>query len=312
MNYNSSETNDKIVLYTPPFFEINSYFEMVDLAVKYGIKNLETINALELSTPDLDFAKSLKKYADDKGIKIVCSSLGINLVGQDRKEAINAAKKYAQVAAILGSPYLHHTIALYFDKPDEVLINKDIYFQRGIEAVQELYEYCQQLGIHTIHEEQGYIFNGKDAFSKFFKSTNLNTGVVADFGNIMFVDERIEDFIPTVADRIAHVHLKDYKFFAAKPQDSKNISKNNAKLFGAETGVLDFRTSYAETKGHNLLQDAELGEGVVDFKTAFSQLKKFNYNGYFAFECPCVKMDTEFAKFENNLRFTNNCINNYL
>ena len=36
------------------------------------------------------------------------------------------------------------------------------------------------------------------------------TAVVAGFGNIQFVDEDVEEFIPAFADRIVHVHVKDY------------------------------------------------------------------------------------------------------
>ena len=44
-------------LYMPPVSSIGSYREMVDYAVAHGIKNLETLNILDLSTPDLQLAK---------------------------------------------------------------------------------------------------------------------------------------------------------------------------------------------------------------------------------------------------------------
>ena len=46
-------------------------------------------------------------------------------------------KGYAQVAAILGSPYLHHTIANDFLNPDNVTPYKDEFFKRGIELLKK-------------------------------------------------------------------------------------------------------------------------------------------------------------------------------
>jgi hypothetical protein len=103
----------RICLYSKPFPEINSYFEIVDLAAEYGM-NIETTSWLcELGEPDTEFAKRLREYADKKNVIVVCASAGINLVGEDSAEKMERAKKYVQVASILGSPYFHHTIALY-------------------------------------------------------------------------------------------------------------------------------------------------------------------------------------------------------
>lgn len=48
---------NRLSFYTPPFTNITSYFEMVDLAHKYGIKNLETLNILDFSESNLELAK---------------------------------------------------------------------------------------------------------------------------------------------------------------------------------------------------------------------------------------------------------------
>ena len=87
---------------------------MVDIAEKFGFQAIETINAFELSVPDLEFAKKLRQYADEKNITFACVSVGLDLVGEDREEAIQKVKGYADVAKILGSPYLHHQLRLSF------------------------------------------------------------------------------------------------------------------------------------------------------------------------------------------------------
>ena len=200
----------KFCLYMPPLSTLSTYKEMVDYAAAHNISNLEILNILDLSTPDLQVAKELKAYADSKGISFPCVSVGMNLVEDDRREAIETLKKYADIAKLLGSPYLHHTIALNFSDPAYIAENFETFYQRGLEAVREVFDYAATLGIRTIYEDQGFLFNGRKNFGRFLAEVDRNVGVVADFGNIQFADEDVEDFIPAFADRIVHVHAKDY------------------------------------------------------------------------------------------------------
>lgn len=276
----------KISLYSKPFSNINSYYEMVDVAAEYGI-NLETINLMELSEPDLEFAKKLRKYADEKNVKVTCVSVGLNLVGDDSREMIEKMKKYADVAAILGSPYLHHTAAFYFLNPDEVLKNRDEYLKKGIEAIKEIYDYAEKLGVLTIHEDQGFIFNGVDGFRAIKEQSGRPTGVVADFGNILFADGVIEDFIPEFADKIVNVHIKDY---TSSPE-----------------GTYEADEFTLMSIGHRKLDDCAFGKGVVNFDRGFEELRKIGYDGYYAMECP--PLGDERKTFEENIKFLERYIN---
>ena len=120
--------HDRFCLYMPPLTSIRSYKEMVDYAAAHGITQLETLNILDLSTPDLEVAKELKAYASEKGITFPCVSVGISLVDDDRTEAIETLKRYADVAKILGSPFLHHTIALNFSQIAVAVGYDNIYY----------------------------------------------------------------------------------------------------------------------------------------------------------------------------------------
>ena len=271
--------NDKISLYAPPISRFTSYFEMVNFAVEQGMKNVETLNTFELSTPDLEFAKKLRKYADDRGIKIPCVSVGLDMVGDDYKEVTEMVKKYADVASILGSPYLHHTIVFEFENPDKVTGNIDLYYERGLKVVREVYDYAEKLGVKTVFEDQGYLFNGVTNYKKFLNDIGRNVGTVADFGNIMFVDDCVEKFIPAFADRVVNVHIKDYLF---TPGGSR--AKNSDEYFSLNK---------------NYLKDTMFGEGSVNFDAAFAELKKMGYDGYFAMECPPMG-DDEVASFKKN------------
>ncbi len=258
--------HEKIALYSTPLSlsNYNSYFDMIDAAVEFGIKNIETINSFELKKPDVEFAKKLREYADKKGVKFVCTSVGIDLVNDGNDKNIDLVKGFADVAKILGSPYLHHTVALNISDPDRTERNRQIYFDRGVKAIEEIYDYCESIGIRSVYEDQGYLFNGKEGFKKLIDATDRNFGVVIDFGNILFVDESIEEFIPVVKDRVVNVHIKDYICTDGKTRDK------------FEEEFLTFKKNY--------LRDCNFGDGVVDFDKAFEELRKIGYNGYYAIE----------------------------
>ncbi len=273
---------DRIALYIPPFEGIGSYMEMVDIAAAYGIKHLETIHMFELSEPNLDFARKLRAYADEKGVDFPCVSLGIDLVGDDTAWAIARTKEYAKVAQILGAPYLHHTIACEYQNPARIAENKDTFYQQGLKAVREIYDFAQTLGVRTIYEDQGYLFNGVQGFENFLRDVDRDVGVVADFGNILFVDEYVQDFIPKFADRIVNAHVKDYRI-TQNPQREKEEAE------------------YI-TAGGNFLLETEFGKGDINFDTAFAALGAIGYTGTVALECPALDGENK-QGFERNLAF---------
>ena len=278
-------------LYMPPLTTIGSYREMVDYAAAHSIRYLETLNILDLSTPDLQVARDLKAYADSKGISFPCVSVGLSLVDDDREEAIETVKRYADIAKILGSPYLHHTIALNFSEPQKIADNFEVYYQRGIEAVRKIFDYAATLGIRTIYEDQGFLFNGCKNFSRFLQEVDRNVGVVADFGNIQFVDEHVEAFISKFSARIVHVHAKDY---IVTDGTSREI------LPGEYT-----------SKGGNFLRGCLIGEGSVHTEDAFKALQAIGYKGFVALEGDPIGPDEE-ASFRENLEIVTGYIRQYL
>lgn len=284
-------THSRFCLYMPPVSTIKTYREMVDYAAAHGITKLETLNILDLSTPNLEIARDLKAYADEKGVTFPCVSVGLSLVDDDREARIEEVKRYADIAKILGSPYLHHTIALNFSEPEKIAKNFELYYQRGIAAVREIFDYAGALGIRSIYEDQGFVFNGKATFARFLKDVERNVGVVADFGNIQFADEDVEDFIPAFADQIVHVHAKDY---LVTPVGSRE------KLPGEYT-----------SRGGNYLQACLIGEGSVHTDAAFLALKAIGYQGAVALESDPIGPDEE-ASFCANLEAVTRHIDTYL
>ena len=88
-------------------------------------------------------------------------------------------------------------------------------------------------------------------------------GVCGDFGNILFADEKAEDFFAAYAKDILHVHVKDYLF--------KNIGQAPSK-------------AWSRTRNNNLLRDTMIGDGIVNFEKGFQILKEVGYNGRFGLE----------------------------
>lgn len=281
----------KFCLYMPPVSTIHTYKEMVDYAAAHDIKNLEILNILDFSAPDPNLAKELKAYADSKGISFPCVSVGLSLVDDDRREAIETVKKYADIAKILGSPYLHHTIALNFSDPQYIADNFELFYQRGLEAVREIFDYAATLGIRTIYEDQGFLFNGRKNFGRFLNEVDRNVGVVADFGNIQFADEDVEDFISAFSDRVVHVHVKDYIV-----TDGTSREK-----------LPDEYTS----KGGNYLRGCLIGEGSVHTDNAFRALQAMGYKGLVALEGDPIGPDED-ASFRKNLETVNRYLDTYL
>ena len=272
-------------LYIPPLSTIRTYREMVDFAAAHGITKLETLNILDLSTPDLEIAKDLKAYADSKGISFPCVSVGLDLVGEDHQAAVEQVKQYAHIAKILGSPFLHHTIALNFSDPQLTADNFDLFYTRGLAAVREIFDYAKELGIRTIYEDQGFLFNGRENFARFLKEVDRNVGVVADFGNIQFADEDVEDFIPAFREQIVHVHVKDY--------------------------IVSRQPGTYRSKGGHSLTDCPIGQGSVHMDAAFLALQKAGYRGIVSLECEPMGEDQE-ATFCYNYETVRKYMDTYL
>ena len=165
----------KTCFYTP-HSACRSWREMIDLSAEYGFDCLEFFTNMELSEPDPDAARKLRAYADKKGIKACCLSSFVNLTGEDSEHQTARMKEF---------------------------------FEKGVAAVREIYDYARKFGVRTVYEDQAFLFNGVAGFDRFLQAVDRPVGVVADFGNIRQMDEEILDFIKAYAPRIVHAHLKD-------------------------------------------------------------------------------------------------------
>ena len=259
--------DNKLCIYSKPYPKINSNFDKIDCAAEHNLVGVECFNNLDFATPDEECAKRMKEYADTKNIIFPCFSAYVDFATGNYNEIVEKLKGYARVTKILGCPYLHHTIIAEFCDPEKVLPFKNEYYNKGIQGVREVYDYAESIGVRTIYEDQGYIFNGVEGFGNFLADVNRNVGVVADFGNVYESCDNITDFIKAFKDKICHAHVKDMLLTDEKPDGVIMKSLNGMYV-----------------------KEVHPGEGSVDFKGAIRLLKEMNYDGYFGVEY-CVDDD---------------------
>ena len=167
---------------------------------------------------------------------------------------------YAEICSELGIPYLHHTIALDYRSGGLNPTERKKRFDIGSEYAIRLSEYAERLGVRTLIEDQGFVFNGADACLALSELSEGKIGIVADFGNSLFVDEGPVEFIEKMGSRICHAHIKDYLY------------------------TTDYTDGSMKTQGGKYLTDIEIGMGDVDIDGSLTALEKIGYTGAFSLE----------------------------
>ena len=238
-----------------------------DLACGMGFSSVEMFESAMDATPglikDVEEAKQIRKIFEERGLHFSCYSLYANLYHKPEVEA--SLCRHAEIAAALGSPYLHHTslpwITMNADSPQA-----DEAIETAVEAASKVARYAAPLGITCIYEDQGMYLNGLKGFGTFYqemKNRCSNVGICGDAGNILFVDEYPDPFFETFKQEIKHVHLKDY------------LVKEGPQAPGSH---------WYPTKGGKWLRDTMIGDGVVNFEALITSLKSVGYDGALALE----------------------------
>lgn len=232
-------------------------------ARKHGFRAVEFLGTFHPPVPDVEAAREARRILEAHGLTVACYSVGSMLY---RKPAAEEELKYhAEIAAALGSPFLHHTLVPWLqplpeDPPFDAVL-EDI-----LPRAARVAAYAEGIGLRCLYEEQGYYVNGMEPFGRYLSEIKRlcpHVGVCGDLGNILFADERPEDFLRVFAADIFHVHVKDYR--VSPPTES--------------TGARALRS-----RGGMVLTDVPLGEGVVDAAACLSILREAGYDGALALE----------------------------
>ena len=239
-----------------------------DWAKAMGFQSVEMFSTTDPGDPsiipDVETAREVRRILEDRGLHVACYSVYADLYG--RPDRVQTMLLHADIAAALGSPYLHYTVLpwLTLDKT-KPSITDGIAF--AVDTAEQIARYCQPLGVTCLFEDQGMYLNGIDGFGKFLselKRRCANVGVCADSGNILFVDEDPVPFFEAFKDDIKHVHIKDY---LRKPADFQPVSRH-----------------WLTTRSGQKVRETLIGSGVIDFKACMDVLQSIGYDGGLALE----------------------------
>ena len=217
------------------------------------------------TVPDIQTARAFRSILESRGLHTACYSVAACLYNPASADGIDRTAeqklmRYAEYAAVLGSPFLHHTITL---STDHAPLPYEEMLATVLPAVVRVAKYAASLGIRCIYEDQGLYFNGVKGFGDFYRAVKAeepSVGICGDIGNVLFVDESPIDFFRTFASEFAHVHLKDYVDCAA-----------------GEVGA-------CKTRGGRIIRDAVIGRGFIDTAACLQILKESGYTGAIALE----------------------------
>lgn len=252
---------DAVCFFSRPYAGLESYYAMIDACTDFGITQLEGFNFMEFSEPNEEAAREIRRYADEKGVRFCCFSAFADLAGEAGEQETERMMAYTRIAAILGAPYMHHTVISEYKDPEKVIPCRQALLEQVAPRIRRIYDYAQTLGILAIYEDQGFVINGVEGFRAFLEQVDRPVGVVADFGNILQMGQTIEPFIRAFAPQIVHVHLKDYRLpdWSGSPEVPRTLD-------GKE------------------LEEVPLGDGCVDSAGAVKLLKQLGYQGLFSME----------------------------
>jgi len=246
------------------------YCTLMEKAHAMGFEALELYCYDDLATADPDVARKIHDRSVELDMPISCLSVSANLESSTQKDQVERIKRYADVAAVAGAPFIHFTLFPYLSHHLEgVPLGKLV--KQLAPAVRELCEYSAQKGVMCLCEGQGYYMNGIGPMEMLIEQVDHpNLGLLADLGNPACVDEDTVDFIGHFGTYIKHVHVKDFQLRHSKPDDG---------------------LPWIMTKHGRLFRIVSVGTGDIDLTRAFRLLKKLNYQG-------CVVLEDRFVGHE--------------
>ena len=235
--------------------------EVIRAAAEAGFGAVEPFPTADLDS--VDAARAAGECARELGLAVACFSDNFELLRDP--DAMENARRHIDMAAAMGSPYYHHTIYPPLSLKRAKAMSRREALDAAAPKLRALCAYAADRGVTCLYENQGLYFNGAEGVRLLVdRLDGVRFGLVADLGNIFFVDERPEDFIGAFADRIVHVHVKDYLW---KP----------GSAFCPGRG-------WYQTLNGSYLRDTVPGHGAVDFPAVLRVLDGMGYEGWYSLE----------------------------
>lgn len=249
------------------------YQRVIEYGKRDGFQGIEVLptfelmkgQGLEFADDYKDQAKIIREKLDKEGMVCSCFSFGLNMLSNE-EYALRVLRQSAEIAEILGSPFIHHTFQCSFStknvKPEES------YYQGAekvfVELGRAIAEYAGERGIECLYEDQGVYLNTVDRLGSLMSKIDMpNIGVCLDCGNSLFYDILPENFAGAFASLVKHVHIKDYI-------NNTSTSRPGRGWDSSVSGVW--------------LRNSVIGTGVVNFEKIFSILLSAGYDGFYSLE----------------------------
>ncbi|MBO5071181.1 MAG: sugar phosphate isomerase/epimerase [Roseburia sp.] len=266
----------------------NGIEDAAKYALQLGFSSVEFLanSFCEEKTPILDLAsaKMAREVLDQYQLPVACYSVFSNLWKNPDGEKY--LMKQVEIAAALGAPYLHHTLLPWISLPEDAPGYGEA-IEETVKAAARIADYANTFGITCIYEDQGYYVNGVEGFKGFWdkmKERCENIGICGDLGNILFVNEKPQDFLAAYIKDICHVHVKDYLWKKSDTSPGRY---------------------WTEAKDNSWLRDTMIGDGVIDFEICMNILKNAGYQGYFSLE------NTHPEPYEEGVQQAMECLQRY-
>ncbi len=256
----------KIASYTQFYRDLhaNGIAHAIKHSAELGFDAVEFLSTAETDLSCLFNADEAAKRLSDCNLTVVCYSMAENLFGGDLIATRSRVDRSIEMAASLGSPFVHHTLYTSLS-----LTAHSPSFQEMLAGVLPLAEHiaarCREYGITCLYEPQGMYFNGIDGLSRLvsvMKAKYSNIGVCGDSGNSYFADVDPLAIFRMFAAEIRHVHIKDYRYTDFPIPSKERYISRGGKHIAAVT----------------------MGDGDVDIPGIFDVLHSVSYNGAVSLE----------------------------
>lgn len=234
-------------------------FDTIAKAKELGFDDIEFT---ELNPPEgvsqLEFAKMLRDEAERVGIEISAYVIGADLAKADEAELLKEVERLKgqiDVANALGAKLFRHDVMYNYSEfrsYNEALPS----IAKGARMVTE---YAETLGIRTMTENHGTIFQDPDRMEQLIHAVgHENYGLLLDMGNFLCADVRPEIAVSRVGNLAFMAHGKDFKCI-----DFYDKSEEGFK-----------------TRGQNRLVGVSVGDGDAKAEQVIAILKNYGFDGY--------------------------------
>lgn len=202
-------------------FSSEHYRDGLDAAIKHtvdlgfdAIEHIENAMSDSCKLKNLQDAKDMKKKLDENGLSVSCYSAVANLYYEYAEKNVDTLFRHIEYAAILGSPFVHHTLVPGYDKK-EMILSREEMLNEIADRAERVAKRCNEYGIVCLYEPQGLYFNAVDGVQVIIdemRARGCEVGVCGDTGNSIYVDCMPTDIFSAFKNDIKHVHIKDYRY----------------------------------------------------------------------------------------------------